>query len=71
MQWKFGFKQYEMAKKKKTFVTYTESVTHVMKWALQGKMNWCFLNSLYIIQPSNTTSNIYLIINEWATSFAH
>ena len=28
-------------------------------------------NSLYIIQPSNTTSNIYLIINEGATSFGH
>jgi hypothetical protein len=28
-------------------------------------------NSLYIIQPSNTTSNMYLIINEWATSFGH
>ena len=28
-------------------------------------------NSLYIVQPSNTTSNIYLIINEWATSFGH
>ena len=28
-------------------------------------------NSLYIIQLSNTTSNIYLIINEWATSFGH
>ena len=28
-------------------------------------------NSLYIIQQSNTTSNIYLIINEWATSFGH
>ena len=28
-------------------------------------------NSLYIVQPSNTTSNIHLIINEWATSFGH
>ena len=28
-------------------------------------------DSLYLIQPSNTTSNIYLIINEWATSFGH
>ena len=24
-------------------------------------------NRLHIVQPSNTTSNIYLIINEWAT----
>ena len=28
-------------------------------------------NSLYIIKPSNVTSNIYFIINEWATSFGH
>ena len=28
-------------------------------------------NSLYIVQPSNTTSNIYLIINDWATNFGH
>ena len=28
-------------------------------------------NGLYIVQQSNTTSNIYLIINEWATAFGH
>ena len=27
------------------------------------------LTIAYIIQMPNTTSNIYLIINEWATSF--
>ena len=26
---------------------------------------------IYIIQPSNTIANIYLIKNEWATSFGH
>ena len=36
-----------------------------------GVSGYGFNNSLYIIQPSNTTSNMYLIINEWATSFGH